>query len=157
MAIIRGFVIFLATAFFTAGLAVIPQDIYLAGGFIIASIILGLIAIYLYSHIRKRHQGIIQQITVYYREGIELTHNIPKNEDDFIAWVTKYKNWHGGICSWLDTISPTDTTIFCAPGSAPAVFYTGYGGDKYQDYQNTLRDRLENLHELLVRYIVSSD
>ncbi len=127
------FLAYLAGAFFTAGLAVIPQDYCLAVGFVGASAVLGLVTITLYLSTRKRHQKRTEEIAQYIQSGIELTHNAPKTVEEYLIWKSKYSSWHAAVYSWLNRISPTDAVGFVTPRGSEALQYEGFSGPDYQN------------------------
>ena len=146
-------VAYLAGAFFTAGLAVIPQNICLAIWFFVASVVLGLVAIYIHHHVHKRYQKIIKQLTEYVQQETRLTHYTPKTEKGFDDLKVQYTDWHNAVYSWLNTVSPADATRFTAPRDRISLKYDGFGGHEYQTIRNSLMSRLENLRELLGEYL----
>lgn len=148
---------FVAGSFFTAGLAVIPQNVCLALWFFVASVVFGLLAIYLHHSIHKRHEKRIRQVTEYIKQGEQLRYKIPKTIEEFAIWRTAITKWRTDAHSWLDSISPADAVFFLNPGDRPNYDYVGFDGKENQAYINTLVGRLENLREILVRYLSRND
>jgi hypothetical protein len=152
MANIRRIVAFLSASFFTGGLAVIPQNTCLAASFVIASIILGLVALFLYNTAKKNALAKVNQLSQYAQQGILLTQNIPNSIDEYGTWKTEYANWHKDVTSYLNRAYSSDAIAFIMPKDRPMMHYNGIGGDNYQGEINTLRTRLDYLRELLTRY-----